>query len=64
MKNQQSIEFPITTEAEFHTALCTLVLNATINDVSPEGMWTHRCGDVELPDFDIEISEVTKPIDD
>lgn len=63
MKDQTSISLPITTESEFQTALCDLITSATKNDVSPEGAWPHRCGFDDLPDFDIEISQVTKPID-
>ena len=64
MQNQPSIDLPIRTEMEFYVALCDLVTSAAVNDVSPEGVWSHRCADEDLPDFDIEISRVTKPVDD
>ncbi len=64
MQSKPSIEFPITSESEFHSALCDLITNATANDISPEGAWSHRCSDDEHPDLDIEISRVTKPVDD
>ncbi|WP_436347819.1 hypothetical protein [Natronorubrum sp. FCH18a] len=64
MQPNPSIDFPITTESEFHSALCDLITSATANDISPEGAWTHRCSDEDLPDLDIEISRVTKPVDD
>ncbi|WP_148859338.1 hypothetical protein [Natronococcus pandeyae] len=62
MENQASIDLPITSESEFHTALCDLITSATENDVSIEGGWDHRCEDDDLPDFDIVISAVMKPI--
>lgn len=64
MNNQPSIDLPITSEAEFHAALCTLLLSATTNHVCPEGVWGHRCAIDGLTDFDVEISAVTKSFPD
>lgn len=64
MTNQSSIDLPVTTEAEFHLALCVLLESASTNGVDLVGGWTYRCPDGDQPDFDVEISWVTKPVDE
>ena len=64
MTNPSTIDLPVTTEPEFHLALCTLLESAASNEVAIVGGWAHRCTNDDQPDFDVEISQVTKPVDD
>ena len=64
MTEPPSIELPITTAEEFHVALCQLIVSGVRRNVSVEGGWTARHDDETLPDFDVEITVVTKPVDD
>lgn len=52
---------PPTTEAEFERLLLELVRAAHKNNVDVEGGWLDRNPDPDLPDWGIEIHEVTKP---
>lgn len=49
----------ITTEAEFDSALQTLLLSALQNGLDLRGGWVYRNGD-GFPDFEVTITELAK----
>lgn len=49
---------PITTEAEFKTALEALLATARRNDINPRGSWVYRNGDESGEDWEVEIYEL------
>lgn len=49
---------PITTTAEFQTALGELLTAARQNDVDPRGSWVYRNGDGSLTNWEVEVYEL------
>lgn len=49
---------PITTKAEFQTALGALLTTARQNDINPRGSWVYRNGDVLGDNWEVEIYEL------
>ena len=49
----------ITTEAEFESALQTLLLSALENGLDPEGAWEYRNGQT-YPDLEVLVTELAK----
>ncbi|MFC7044624.1 hypothetical protein ACFQH6_03615 [Halobacteriaceae archaeon GCM10025711] len=51
----------VTDEAAFDAALGRLLRTAYRNDVTVRGAWDCRTDAADLPDWDVQITAVTKP---